>query len=199
MKRMWLFRHPPKEDCSSASSQAVEAGLENPEGWIVAKKMVERFLEYERIDRIYTSPLVRAYQTGVILAQALRLQLFEVEIIQGLFTPHADDWADITSRAVDDSCAALYQAHPAFVMSEGRRMLETIIGLVGEMFDGRQAVCISHGNLVESTVAAAKSWGDSTTFKTNLLAIRDLEEGEGFLIEFDAHNMIVEIIEKRLS
>lgn len=199
MKWIWLFRHPPKECCSSASSQAAEAGLENPEGWIVAKKMVERFLEYERIKRIYTSPLARAYQTGVILAQALRLQLSEIEIVQGLFTPHADNWADIASLANDDSCAALYQANPDFVMSEGRRMLETIIGLVGEMSDKEHAVCISHGSLIEPAVAAAKAWGNPTNFKSILLDIQDLEEGEGFLIEFDAHNMVVDVVEKRLS
>ena len=196
MKKVWVFRHGPKESGAGKNVICPEMGLKNPEGYEMTKKIVETLLEEQKFNALFTSPFVRAYQTGVIFALELGMPL--PSIIDGLAGKNlCQDWVDIILTLTGSSCADLYHAAPQLLQQEGEQVFETIQLIAESLEDDSQDLCVSHGGLIEPAMAAAKTRFVSD-FETELLSIQDLKEGDGVIFEFDENNNFIGLEEKRL-
>lgn len=195
MKKVWVFRHGPKESGAGKNVIAPEMALKNPDGIELTRRVVDTFLKGQQFRAIFVSPLVRAYQTGVIFAQLLGMDFPKIE--SGLVGPNLPKWAAVISRLKSYTCADFYHLEPSFVQEEGERLFETIQLIAKSLEDGDQGLCASHGGLIEPAMAAAMT-RLGCDFKAILRSIKDLSEGDGFIFQFDENNNFVGLEEKRL-
>lgn len=196
-KRVWVFRHGPKASGPAKDGIFASASLKEPEGREVIEKIVSTFLKGQKFEGIYTSNLVRAYQTGVILAEILGMEF--PHLVEGLGAPPhiLKLWAGLIAGLKSYTCFDFFIADPVFVKSEGERVFNTIIWLATNATpEGEQILCVSHGGLIEPAVATAHSLV-SQSFEYEIYRIADLKECEGIIFVFDDENKFLEVHELR--
>ncbi len=196
MKKIWVFRHGPKETGSGKNVIATEVALKNPEGVEATKRLAEIFLRGQTFKSIFTSPLVRAYQTGVIFALALGINY--PKIAPGLAGLNLNKWEEIVPHLKGHTCVDFYEAVPNLLETDGDEVFKTITLAAKTLFPGEQAICVGHGGLIESAMAAAVSSRGERNFEEILRSITDLKEGEAVIFFFDDDNNFIGYEEKRL-
>lgn len=197
MKKIWVFRHGPKESGAGKNVIAPEMALKNPEGIELVKMVAEKWLVGEKFRTIYTSPLVRAYQTGVIFSQTLGMDY--PAIVPRLAGLDLTKWEKIMPVLKSYTCVAFYEAAPTLIRTDGGTVFKLITLAAKYIGPDEQAICVSHGGLIEPAMATAISSLTGRDFGKILSFITDLKEGEAVIFFFDDENNFADIKEKRLA
>ena len=189
MKEVWVFRHGPKERGQDVI--APEVGL-TPEGIELMKKVVQMFLKKERFKKIYTSPFVRCYQSGVILALYLELD-FPI-ILPELAS---DNLIELKKFSRDPSFFNVLQLTSDFWERRGKIVFEGIRRIAQNLSSGEKAIAVGHGELIKPALGIVLARKEGKSFKEVLLHIPDLKEGEGIVFVFSDNNKFLGYEEKR--
>jgi len=198
-KRVWIFRHGPKAAGPEKNGVYPSMPLKDPEGIEAVMKMPDLFLKGQIFWEIWTSQLVRAYQTGVILAEALSMEF--PRLVEGLGGPRyiIQKWDELLSELKSYTCFDFFMADPIFVQSEGERVFDTIMWLATNATPAnQQLLCVSHGGLIEPATAHARSLVNES-FEYEIHRIVDLKECEGVIFIFNDKNEFLDTKELRLQ
>lgn len=198
MKQIWIFRHGPKATGPEKNGIYPAMPLKEPEGREAVMEIPDLFLKGQNFYGIWTSKLVRAYQTGVILSETLAMEF--PRLIEGLGGPRyiIQKWDEIITTLKSYTCFDFFMADPVFVQSEGERVFNTITWLAKNATpEDKQILCVSHGGLIEPGAAAGRSL-ISESFEYEMHRIVDLQECEGIIFIFSNENKFVDTRELRL-
>jgi probable phosphoglycerate mutase len=131
----------------------------NEAGRAQARALAEE-LAAEAASALYSSPLVRAYETASIVAQRLAL---EVRISEALREVDVGSWSGLTRAEVEATFPAGYRR---WLESEhgwddgesyddlGRRVVAELLEIAARHAD-QQVIVVSHGGPIRSALAAA--------------------------------------------
>lgn len=194
-KKVWIFRHGKKESGAQKNVIAPEMALKNPEGIEQTRRIAEG-LKGQIFETIFTSPLVRAYQTGVIFALVLGMDF--PKIAAGLAGVDALRWDPIIPLLKGDTCLDIYEVAPNLMEEDGGEVFKTITSIAKTLGPGEHTLAISHGGFIEPALATALL-GGRYSFKEVLGQIPDLKEGEAIIFLFDDENHFVGYEEKRFA
>lgn len=196
MKKVWVFRHGPKESGAGKNVIVAEMALKNPEEIELTRRIAETVLKEQTFKVVFTSPLVRAYQTGVIFT--LKLGMDYPRISPGLAGLDLKKWEEIMPQLKGYTCVDFYEVAPELLKRDGSEVFKSIILAAEAIAPDEQALCISHGGLIEPAMATAISSQGVQNFEAALRSIRDLQEGEAVVFLFDDEDNFVGLEEKRL-
>lgn len=192
MKKIWIYRHGPKESGSSKNVVGLSMTL-SKEGREVTSKIATQFLaDNGKPQMIRTSLSVRTYETGMIFAEVCNVDLPKIE---ANLTGAYQEWERVIGLVSGELTALnFYKADSSFVLREATSILETLRVLACELELGENAICFSHGGLIEPTVALAKAriCGKDTTNLTKTFP-KDLKEGEAAVFVFDKNNKLIDV------
>lgn len=182
-RQIIVFRHGAKETGPKKDGIFAEVGL-IPEARKATGKIAALF-KGKNISRIYTSPLVRAYQCGMIFSTILEI---DFPTIVAELAGKVKKWAEVVAETIktigDPTALDFYNIDPQFVKKEGENFFKIICKIADSLPRGKQAIFISHGGLIEPAMAAAKA-KRSGDFKKEITEIQDLKEDEGIVFKFD--------------
>jgi len=191
-KRVYLYRHPPKESGESKNVIGLSMPL-SKKGQEVARNLAKQLLaENDKPQMIVTSPCVRTYQAGMIFAEVCDVSLPSIE--PGLLG-HYQEWERLISLAPEKPTVLdFYKVDPGFMRREAESVLRVLQMLTHGLKLGESVVCFGHGGLIEPTIVLAqaricgKSFADlAKTFP------KDLKEGEAVVFVFDDDNNLVTV------
>ncbi len=194
MKKIWVFRHGPKK---TGSSKGGAVGLSIPlsdEGVEVVSQIASDFIEENgKPKMLFTSPFVRAYQTAMILTEVCKID--PPKIVRKLAGEY-QEWDKIVRSVEKKNPTAFdfYEVHPEFVRGEAESFLGAIQGIAQDLNDNENAVCVSHGGLIEPVISLAM-------LKVLKLDDRDLsiyfpddlKEGEAIIFTFEGNNNLIAV------
>jgi len=191
-KRVHVFRHLPKESGKSKNVIGLSMPL-SKKGREVAKELANQFLAKNgKPQMIAASVCVRTYQAGMIFAEVCDAPLPSIERrLVGAY----QNWERLISLVSEEPTALdFYKVDPSFILNEAVSVLDTLLDFAIRLKPGENAVCFSHGGLIEPTVALAKAriCGKSTIDLAETFP-KDLKEGEGVVFFFDNNNDLVTV------
>ncbi|MFF2445884.1 histidine phosphatase family protein [Neobacillus sp. NPDC058068] len=138
MKRIYLIRH------CEAEGQPFEAQL-SERGFRQAVELTEFFSTF-KIDRIISSPFMRAIQSIQPLAMLLQVPIEEEPRLteRVLSNNNLPDWLEKLSATLDDLDLKFEGGESS------REAMQRIVGVVEEVFVGEteNTIIVSHGNLL---------------------------------------------------
>lgn len=197
MKKVWVFRHGTRENGASVISP--EVSLKSPAGVELTKRVAELFLKNQTFEKIFVSPFVRTYQTGMIFALCLEMSFPTVE--PGLGPDNFKDWERLAKKVKGDSYLDFFDTDQKLMQHDAVRVFETIHRITRLLPPEKQTLCVGHGGFIEPALAVAL-WLPSRkkpTFREVLSQIVALKQGEAIIFIFDGDNHFVGYEEKRLS
>lgn len=174
MKKIWVMRHSvaqPKAEKDIGPELAL-----SPEGVELAFRASEIFFRGVDFKDVYSSPLVRAYQTAIIFSLAIRKPFPAVN-----YKLYSRDrrWGHTQGMTI----AKILETYPDLFQTAGTDLLAEISNLAGQIEDGEHLLCVSHAAMIESAAAEAVSDLKKTLFGTALIS--DLKECEGVVFFFN--------------
>jgi broad specificity phosphatase PhoE len=141
------------------------------------------FLKNKKIDAIYTSPLLRAHETGEIIREKLKLpikelskSLFEVKTsFQGKkFADLSPDQSEVynpKTRGADDE-----------TIEEIAKRMHRFVERLGRLHPGKQFVCIGHGDPIMALRALVNNFP---------MTVDSIREGKGY--KYIQHGEVLEL------
>ena len=190
-KRVFIYRHGPKASRSAKTGGAnlgVPLSLEGEEMMMTAAG--KHISQYAEPVAIYCSPTVRTYQTAMFFAQASRRNF---PMIEDCLIGRHEVWDSFNVGLKNPTAKDFYHAKPNFIREEATSIFLLVKRIVRGLAPGEDVVCVSHGALIEPTVAIGKAEiqkRDSLDIED--LIPEDLKEGEAAIFVFDEENNLVE-------
>jgi len=189
MKKIWVFRHGPKESGPSKNVIALSMTL-SKKGREVMSKIAAQFLaDNGKPKMIRTSSSVRTYETGMIFAEVCDVDLPKIETdLIGRY----QEWERIINLVSGEpTVKSFYLADPKFLEEEAETVFSVIKDTARNISVNENAICITHGGLIEPTVALATKKQDASDLTSTFPD--DLEEGEAVIFVFDENNKFVSV------
>jgi len=189
MKKIWVFRHGPKKSGSSKNVVGLSMTL-SEEGRELTSKIATQFLaDNGKPQMIRTSLCVRTYETGMIFAEVCDADLPKIE---ANLTGRYQGWERMMNLVSGEPTAkSFYLADPEFIKTEAETIFSVIKDTAKSISVNENAICVSHGGLIEPTIALAtkkqNTWDLAPTFP------EDLKEGEAVIFVFDENNKFVAV------
>jgi len=195
-KRVFIYRHGPKAS-GSAKTGGANLGVPLSSGGEemmikVVKRHFSQHFEFELV-AVYCSPAVRAYQSAMFFAQMADRNFPAVE--DCLIGRH-EAW-DSFNVGPNPTAKDFYCDKPNFIREEALSIFLFVKRIVRGLAPGEDVVCVSHGGLIEPTVALGNAEiqkRDSQDIED--LIPEDLKEGEAVVFIFDEENNLVEAFVK---
>lgn len=157
MIRLLLIRHATTDSVGERLSGRTPGVHLNEEGHMQAQALAKR-IAHLPIARVYSSPLERAIETAVPLAEQLKQQ---VVVEEELVELHCGEWTGCTFEALREQPA--FQRFNTFRSASripgGESMLEAqarMIAVIQELYDRHRDATIavvSHGDLIKAALA----------------------------------------------
>ena len=189
-KRVFVYRHGPK---ASGPSKTGGANLGVPltqEGEEMMLRAAKRHIsQYFEPVAVYCSPAVRTYQTAMFFSQASGRNF---PLVENCLIGRHEAW-DSFNVGSNPTAKDFYRDKPVFIKEEALLILLSIKRIIRGLIPGEDVVCVSHGGLIEPTVALANAEiqkRDSQDIED--LIPEDLKEGEAAVFVFDEENNLVE-------
>ncbi len=188
-KKVWVYRHGPKESGSSKNVIGLSMTL-SKEGREVMRKIAAQFLaDNGKPQMIRTSLCVRTYETGMIFAEVCDTDLPRIE---ANLTGRYQEWGRLINLVSEEPTAkSFYLADPKFIETEAETVFSVIKDTAKSISVNENAICVSHGALIEPTVALATK--EQNTSDLTSTFPEDLEEGEAVIFVFDENNKFVAV------
>lgn len=195
MKKIWVFRHGPKETGPSKGGVIDLSVALSAEGKELIKQKASDFLKKNGKPRmISTSFMVRAYQSAMIFAEICKID--PPIIMKGLAYTY-QKWHEVVCLLKNPTSYDLYEANPQLAQSDAKRFLADIQDIAKSLNDNddEKVVCVSHGGLIETSVALAMQPSSNPRAHSSIDAFfpEDLKEGEAMIFIFDKKNQLIEI------
>lgn len=193
-KRVFIYRHGPK---ASGPAKTGGANLGVPLSLGGEKMMMtaatKHISQYFEPVAIYCSPTVRTYQTAMFFAQAANRNF---PLVEDCLIGRHEVWDSFNVESPNPTAKDFYHDRPNFIREEATSILLFIKRVVRGLSSGEDVVCVSHGALIEPTVALGNAEIQKKDSRDSLdiedFIPEDLKEGEAVVFVFDEENNLIE-------
>lgn len=189
-KRVFIYRHGPKASGPAKTGGAnlcVPLSQEGEE--MIMRVTAKHISQYSKAVAVYCSPTVRTYQTGMFFAQASGRNF---PIVEDCLIGRHEAWDSFDLGLSNPTAKDFYHNKPIFIKEEATSIFLFIKRIVRGLALGENVVCVSHGALIEPTLALGRAElrGDNPQDDIEYLIPEDLEEGGAAIFSFDEENVI---------
>jgi len=186
-KKIYVYRHGPKASGPAKTGGSNLAVALTPEGETMMMEAARGHIAANGCPiAVYCSPAVRTYQTGMFFAMMANRNF---PVPEDCLLGRHEQWESF-NVGKNPTAIDFYNDKPGFVKEEAMTILLFIKRVARGLLPGETAVCVSHGALIEPTVALALKEGNHLPLES--LMPEDLREGEAAVFVFDEENNVVE-------
>ncbi len=190
-KRVYVYRHGPK---ASGPSKTGGANLAVPLSPAGEEMMMKAAKDHDNLHgspvAVHVSPAVRTYQTGMFFAQISSRNFPQVK--DCLIGRH-EVWDSFVVKSSNPTARDFYKDKPRFIRQEALSIYLLLKRIVRGLRPGEHSVCVSHGALIEPTIATALMEMSGQSSFTAAMIPDDLQEGEFVVFVFETNNDFISV------